>query len=89
MLVGPGNLSGRRHGGGMSELFTFLIAGVVTGAIYAVTATGLVVTYNTTGVFNFADGAVLLSARPSVCAVGLSRLELADGDGATYVPQVG
>lgn len=42
----------------MSEFFTFLIAGIVTGAIYAVTATGLVVTYNTTGVFNFAHGAV-------------------------------
>ncbi|MHB1582594.1 MAG: ABC transporter permease [Acidimicrobiales bacterium] len=42
----------------MSEFFTFLIAGIVTGAIYAVTAAGLVVTYNTTGVFNFAHGAV-------------------------------
>jgi branched-chain amino acid transport system permease protein len=41
----------------MSEFLTFLIAGVVSGAIYAVTATGLVVTYNTTGVFNFAHGA--------------------------------
>ncbi len=42
----------------MSELITFLIAGIVTGAIYAVTAAGLVVTYNTTGVFNFAQGAL-------------------------------
>lgn len=42
----------------MSELFTFIVAGIVTGAIYAVTATGLVVTYNTTGVFNFAQGAI-------------------------------
>jgi branched-chain amino acid transport system permease protein len=42
----------------MSEFFTFLVIGVVTASIYAVTAMGLVVTYNTTGVFNFAQGAV-------------------------------
>ena len=34
------------------------MAGIVSGAIYAVTATGLVVTYSTTGVFNFAQGAM-------------------------------
>src|SRR5665213_607389 len=33
-------------------------AGVVTGSIYAVSASGLVVTYNTTGIFNFAHGAL-------------------------------
>ncbi|HWE67393.1 MAG TPA: ABC transporter permease [Acidimicrobiales bacterium] len=42
----------------MSEFLTFLIIGVVSASIYAVTAMGLVVTYNTTGVFNFAQGAV-------------------------------
>jgi branched-chain amino acid transport system permease protein len=42
----------------MNEFVSFLVAGVVTGAIYAVTASGLVVTYNATGVFNFAHGAV-------------------------------
>src|SRR6202034_2356243 len=42
----------------MSEFLTFLVIGVVTASIYAVTAMGLVVTYNTTGVFNFAQGAV-------------------------------
>lgn len=42
----------------MSEFLTFLVAGIVAGAIYAVTATGLVVTYTVTGVFNFAHGAV-------------------------------
>ncbi len=42
----------------MSAFISFLIAGVVTGSIYAVTASGLVVTYNTTGIFNFAHGAV-------------------------------
>ncbi len=42
----------------MSEFISFLVAGIVTGSIYAVTASGLVVTYNATGVFNFAHGAV-------------------------------
>jgi branched-chain amino acid transport system permease protein len=32
--------------------------GVVVGCIYALTATGLVVTYTTSGVFNFAHGAI-------------------------------
>jgi branched-chain amino acid transport system permease protein len=42
----------------MSEFFSLTIAGVVTGAIYAVASSGLVVTYTTSGVFNFAHGAI-------------------------------
>jgi branched-chain amino acid transport system permease protein len=42
----------------VSLFISLLIAGVVTGSIYAVSASGLVVTYNTTGIFNFAHGAV-------------------------------
>jgi branched-chain amino acid transport system permease protein len=42
----------------MSTFLSFTILGIVTGAIYGILATGLVVTYNTTGVFNFAQGAV-------------------------------
>ncbi|HVA02211.1 MAG TPA: ABC transporter permease [Acidimicrobiales bacterium] len=42
----------------MTEFLSFLIAGLVFGAIYAVSASGLVVTYNTTGIFNFAHGAM-------------------------------
>jgi branched-chain amino acid transport system permease protein len=42
----------------VSVFVTFVVAGIVTGSIYAVTASGLVVTYNATGVFNFAHGAV-------------------------------
>jgi branched-chain amino acid transport system permease protein len=42
----------------MTEFLSFLIAGIVYGAIYAVSASGLVVTYNTTGIFNFAHGAM-------------------------------
>ena len=42
----------------MTEFFSLLIAGIVLGSIYAVSASGLVVTYNTTGIFNFAHGAM-------------------------------
>jgi branched-chain amino acid transport system permease protein len=41
------------------ELFlTFLVLGVTASAVYAISATGLVVTYVTSGVFNFAHGAI-------------------------------
>jgi branched-chain amino acid transport system permease protein len=42
----------------VNEFISFLVVGIVTGSIYAVTASGLVVTYNATGVFNFAHGSV-------------------------------
>ena len=42
----------------MTEFLSLLMAGIVYGAIYAVSASGLVVTYNTTGIFNFAHGAM-------------------------------
>jgi branched-chain amino acid transport system permease protein len=42
----------------VSVFLSFTVLGIVTGAIYAISATGLVVTYTTTGVFNFAHGAV-------------------------------
>ena len=46
----------------MTTFLTFTIIGIVSGSIYAITATGLVVTYTTTGVFNFAHGAVAMFA---------------------------
>ena len=42
----------------MSVFLSFTVLGIVIGAVYGILATGLVVTYNTTGVFNFAQGAV-------------------------------
>ena len=42
----------------MTDFLAFTIVGIVTGAIYAVAASGLVVTYTTSGVFNIAHGAV-------------------------------
>jgi branched-chain amino acid transport system permease protein len=42
----------------MTFFVSLAVTGLATGAIYALIATGLVVTYNTTGVFNFAHGAI-------------------------------
>lgn len=41
----------------MDAFIGYTIAGLAIGAIYAIAATGLVVTYTTSGVFNFAHGA--------------------------------
>ena len=42
----------------MDKFLTFTVVGLSTSAIYAVIASGLVLTYTTTGVFNFAQGAI-------------------------------
>ena len=44
------------------KLFVFLTIGISVSAIYAVCATGLVVTYITSGVFNFAQGIMVVFA---------------------------
>jgi branched-chain amino acid transport system permease protein len=41
-----------------SSVLNATVAGVALGAIYALAATGLVVTYTTSGIFNFAQGAI-------------------------------
>lgn len=49
-----------QEGGGdaVSKFLAFTILGIVSAAIYAVAASGLVVTYTTSGIFNFAHGAI-------------------------------
>lgn len=42
----------------MTEFLTFTVIGLALGAVYAIAAAGLVVTYTTSGIFNFAHGAV-------------------------------
>ncbi len=42
----------------MDKVISFTILGIVTGAVYAVAASGLVVTYATSGIFNIAHGAI-------------------------------
>ncbi|MBE3011751.1 ABC transporter permease [Microbispora sp. NEAU-D428] len=41
----------------MTTFLTFTILGLVLGAVYAIAASGLVLTYTTSGIFNFAHGA--------------------------------
>ena len=41
----------------MDQFLAYVIVGLTTAAIYAVVGSGLVLTYTTTGVFNFAHGA--------------------------------
>ena len=46
----------------MQQLFSYTVSGLTTAAIYAIAATGLVLTYTITGVFNFAHGAMSMLA---------------------------
>jgi len=41
-----------------NSILFWLIVGITYGSVYAVAATGLVVTYTTSGIFNFAHGAI-------------------------------
>lgn len=42
----------------MQEFLRFTVLGIVTGAVYAVSASGLVLTYATSGIFNIAHGGI-------------------------------
>jgi ABC-type branched-subunit amino acid transport system ATPase component/branched-subunit amino acid ABC-type transport system permease component len=46
----------------MSDILPFVIAGITTGAIYGLAGSGLVITYKTSGIFNFAHGAIAAAA---------------------------
>jgi branched-chain amino acid transport system permease protein len=46
----------------MEQFLQYTILGLVLGAVYAIAASGLVVTYTTSGIFNFAHGAVAMLA---------------------------
>jgi len=42
----------------VEQFFTFVLSGAVSGAIYSLIASGLVLSYTSTGIFNFSYGAV-------------------------------
>ncbi len=42
----------------MDTFLLYFVTGLVTGAVYGLAATGLVLTYKTTGIFNFAYGSI-------------------------------
>jgi len=58
----------------VTTLLAFTIVGIATGCIYALTASGLVVTYTTSGIFNFAHGAIGM-----LCAFSFWELTVKDG----------
>jgi ABC-type branched-subunit amino acid transport system ATPase component/branched-subunit amino acid ABC-type transport system permease component len=43
-------------------ILSFIVVGITTGAIYGLASTGLVLTYRTSGVFNFAEGSIAAAA---------------------------
>lgn len=42
----------------MTDLLPFIVIGITTGSVYGLAAMGLVLTYQTSGIFNFAHGAI-------------------------------
>ena len=46
----------------MHLFLEYTILGLVTGAVYGIAASGLVLTYTTSGIFNFAQGAMAMIA---------------------------
>lgn len=63
----------------MDKFLIFTIAGLSTAAIYAIAASGLVVTYTTSGIFNFAHGAFSMMA-------AFMLWQVSDGWGLPLVP---
>ncbi|MFG2981558.1 ATP-binding cassette domain-containing protein [Streptomyces sp. NPDC048258] len=63
----------------MGDLLVFVLSGLVSGALYALLATGLVLSYSASGLFNFAHGATAY-----LCA--LAFYELHSGLGWPAVP---
>jgi ABC-type branched-subunit amino acid transport system ATPase component/branched-subunit amino acid ABC-type transport system permease component len=46
----------------MSNLLPFVVAGLVAGSVYGLAGAGLVLTYRTSGIFNFGHGAIATAA---------------------------
>ena len=46
----------------MRDFLSFTIVGLVTASVYAIAASGMVVTYATSGIFNFAHGAIAMAS---------------------------
>ena len=65
----------------MDKLLNLVISGSVTGAIYSIMAAGLILTYTTSGIFNFAHGAVAF-------VTAFFYFELNTGQGIPIVPAV-
>src|SRR5437763_9176710 len=58
----------------VSTILPLIVAGLVTGSIYGLAGVGLVLTYRTSGVFNFAHGTVA-----ALAAFAFYQLRTIDG----------
>jgi ABC-type branched-subunit amino acid transport system ATPase component/branched-subunit amino acid ABC-type transport system permease component len=63
----------------VERFFNLVVSGAVTGAIYSMMASGLVLTYQTSGIFNFAHGAIAFT-------VGYFYFQLNTGEGMHWIP---
>src|SRR4051812_25198081 len=46
----------------MNDILPFVVSGIAVGAVYGLAATGLVLSYKTSGIFNFGHGALATAA---------------------------
>jgi branched-subunit amino acid ABC-type transport system permease component/ABC-type branched-subunit amino acid transport system ATPase component len=65
----------------VNEFLNLVISGLVTGAIYSIMASGIVLTYQTSGIFNFSHGAVAF-----VCAYVYYQLHV--GNNVPIIPSL-
>jgi ABC-type branched-subunit amino acid transport system ATPase component/branched-subunit amino acid ABC-type transport system permease component len=65
----------------VDKFLNLTVSGLVTGAIYSIMASGLVLTYTTSGIFNFAHGAIAF-------ATAYLYYQLNTGVGIPIVPSV-
>ena len=61
----------------MADFLPFIVIGVTTGAVYGLAGVGLVLTYKTSGIFNFAYGAIGCSG--GLLTDGHGRVRHVDG----------
>lgn len=67
----------------MDDVLTILIFGLTAASIYAVAASGLVLTYTTSGIFNFAHGAIAM-----ICAYVYWQLSSPQAWGLPVIPSL-
>jgi ABC-type branched-subunit amino acid transport system ATPase component/branched-subunit amino acid ABC-type transport system permease component len=65
----------------VQRFFNLVVSGAVSGAIYSMMAAGLVLTYETSGIFNFAHGAIAF-------AVAYFYFQLNTGEGMHWIPSL-
>ena len=58
----------------IAQLWQYVLAGVVVGAIYALVAAGFVLIYQVTGLINFAQGEFAMIGAMTVCALAASGM---------------